>query len=208
MPIEHEMVKRMTERKNPGRVETARIRTIDDKRATKLSLELGPRAETVVIDFLNRFLRGKMRVRPATRFEDAGVIKPGENVIDEVGYQIDTVMEDEWGPVMVMQVTTATNPHVQHEKMVQISNEPTTRLENMRSVDVPIPKILIRLDPRAVELFLKDYNFDKHPGIGQKIINDIVAGLNYVIVRVKTDKERAKIQKLLDFFHKLTEQSH
>lgn len=195
-----ESIRRVAERGDPGRVEKGRIARIDNKRSTAISLELGKKAELVVIDFLNRYLKGKMRVRPATSFEDAGIIKPGENVIDVVGYQIDAVVEDKWGPVMAIQVTTASNPNIQRKKMLQISGEPTTRLENMRSADVPIPKILIRLDPRAVALFLKDYNFDKHRDIGEKIINEIVAGLNFVMLRINTHKEKAKIQKLLDFF--------
>jgi hypothetical protein len=198
----------LDDRKDHGKRERVAVSKIDSKRPPEHSLETANWAEQAVIDFLNYRLKGKMRVRPATSFEDAGVIKPGQNVIDEMGYQVDAVVEDEWGPVMAIQVTTASNPYIQKEKMLRISDEPTTRLETMRSADTPIPKILIGLDPRAVESFLKDYKFEKHQDLGDKIMNDIVAGLNFVMIRVKTDKEKAKIQKLLEFFQHRPETSH
>lgn len=187
---------------DPFRTEKKYIKRIDNNRSPARVLEIAKQAERIVIDFFNQHFRDTIRVRPATAFEDAG------NLITETGKQIDAVAYADRGPAMCMQITTAGNIAVIKEKMRQISDNPTVRLEEMGRHDVPIPKVLIRLEPKDVEYFMRDRRFERHVDIGEKILYDTIVSLKFDLIRTQNEKEKKKIQELLDIFEGKKEHSH
>ncbi|KKT00622.1 MAG: hypothetical protein UW07_C0021G0010 [Candidatus Nomurabacteria bacterium GW2011_GWF2_43_8] len=185
--------------------ESRYIRNIDAQRLPpqKTIEGLGKSAEGIVIDCMNEKLRDKgMTVRPATKFEDSGVKHEGGKQVDAVVYYMGGK------PAMCIQITTAQNQSFQMEKVKQLTEKPFVRLEEMKNGDVPIPKVVVGLNPKDVESFLNNPDFSQHPQIWEKISSNITECLQSVQNMTKYDKEKAKAQELLLIFQSEGSTSH
>jgi hypothetical protein len=161
-------------------------------------------AEKVVIGCLNENLkRMGIATRPATSTEDSGIMHKG-------GKQIDAVLIEGSNkkPIMCVQITIATDSSVQMKKVTQLAEKPFVRLEEMKSQDTPIPKVVVGLNPGEIEAFLNDPYFLKHPRIWEKIKSDIIKSLLFVLNMTKNEKEKDRAREMLTLFTNNTSTSH
>ncbi|MFZ2150407.1 MAG: hypothetical protein WAV15_04600 [Minisyncoccia bacterium] len=179
---------------DPRRRETSLADAIDNRRSGEQSREIARVAEEMVIDYLNKFFGARIKVRRATALEDAGDLKT------EMGKQVDAVAYDDKGPAMCLQITTARSPAVINEKMKQLAERPVVRLPEMRSRDAAIPKVLVRLDPKDVEYFMKDRDFTRHVDMQAKILHEIKKGLKDVFSMTKDKDQKKRIVEVLTIF--------
>lgn len=154
---------------------------------------LGMMAEDVIIDFFNEKFPGQISVRSATATEDSGLEHAAESK------QIDAVAYDNSGaPIMCMQITTAKDSVVRMKKMQQLINKPFVRLDEMKSSDKAIPKVLVYVDASEVDSFLNDHDFLKHPKISEQVLESAIQCLKFVSTKTKVKDEQQRIKDLMD----------
>lgn len=157
------------------------------------SKSIGLMAEDVIIDFFNEKFPGQISVRPATHEEDSGHEHATESKqIDAVAYNNNGI------PIMCIQITTATDSVVRMKKMQQLINKPFVRLDEMKSNDKAIPKVLVYVDASEVDSFLSDHDFLKHPKIADQVLESAIQCLKFVSTKTKIKDEQQRIKDLMD----------
>jgi hypothetical protein len=165
------------------------INNIDNNQNDKLPESIGFSAEDVVVNYFNTF--PGMSARMSTHDEDSGLKQI------RAGAQIDAVIYEDDVAVLCAQITTARDPRVQKEKLLQLMERPFVKLSESRPKDPAVPKVLIGLDPDAVSNFLEDNDFSRHPEICSKILKDTLTGLNFDLSKTKNPEEQQRIKKLI-----------
>jgi hypothetical protein len=156
--------------------------------------ELADAAEDAVTDFLKGFIPG-VEVRKSTEEEDSG----SKQIVR--GAKIDRVVIINKKPVMAIQVTITGNERVLRAKQEDVENRPFVRLGEMRPQDPAVPKVLVTLNGRTIEVFEDDgKNFDDHKEILMRILNEIRKWLEIDLLKTKNPEEQERIKRLEEIF--------
>ncbi len=177
---------------NHNRVETRTHKRIDADRSPERTMETSKDAERIVIDFFNKYFRDVIKVRPASYLRDA------ESMMTATAHNIGVIADyTDREPAMLMEITTAKDVT---DSIKQLKDHPSIKLHEGKKYEPSVPKIMIRLEPEAVDEFMGDYNFEKHPKLEQRILEDTIASLKFDLIKTRNYAEMRQIQYLLDVF--------
>ena len=169
-------------------IEENYIRNLDREPNNELAGQ-GFLAEDVVVDFFNT---SGFDTRLSTKTEDEGKIDIGPKQI------IDAVVYHEGRPVMCTQITTSAVKGIREKKMAEMRQKPFLRLEEMKSSDSAIPKVLVYLDANKVKTFGDDPSFDHHPEVAIQILDGCILSLGFDLSQTKNPQQQQAIVQLVE----------
>lgn len=175
-------------RENP--IENRYIGAMDaDKTRKDRSVpEQGRPAEQLTSDF---FTQSGFDTRFTSESEDEGTTNIGsKKIIDAVVYRSEL-------PVMALQITTSEFRSIREKKLAEIRNKPFIRLDEMKSKDVSIPRVLVYMDAARVKKFSNNPDFNQNPELSIQILDSTINSLKFDLLQTKNPLEQKAVKDLI-----------
>lgn len=148
----------------------------------------GKPAEEVVVNF---FKMSGFEARFASPLEDEGRVDIGrKQIIDAVAYL-------EGRPALGLQITTNDSKEVREKKLAEMRSKPFIRLDEMKSKDLSIPRVLVFLDGAKVNKFKQNPDYNSNPELALQILDSAINSLKFDLVQTKNPLEQKAVNQLL-----------
>ena len=177
-------------------LENRYVNHIDAKTDSKKSWEARMGQGKPAEQFIAMFYGGLpgFQGREATPDEDKGKEKGGRQTVDVVA------LFKDGRPAFATQITTNDSKDMMIKKLQEMRDNPFIRLDDMRTQDVSIPKVLVVLDPKQVKSFFEDPLIRKHPELMLKVIEDHIRSFTYDLSQTKHPPQQEAVRELIRIF--------